>query len=188
MQARLPVRARPGKSSEEISDEGAPEKTFAGRRPREERQGLEGPERARTIRRTAAKKRRRQDRARGSGALRRHALDPTAGRASGRPSTGWSAAETRASPASLLFDSPSQGQPNDSTAQGLPPAAAHQAPCHCGIGGPPPATTSKRRPRRRTARGDRPPKGPATTGAIRGGRGAGRLHSARRRGGTLSHC
>jgi hypothetical protein len=27
-------RARPGKSSEEISDEGAPEKTFAGRRPR----------------------------------------------------------------------------------------------------------------------------------------------------------
>ena len=43
-------------------------------------EGLEGPERARTIRRTAAKKRRRQTRFRGSGALRRHALDPTAGR------------------------------------------------------------------------------------------------------------
>ena len=51
-------RARPGKSSEEISDEGAPEKTFRGAGPGGT-EGLEGPERARTIRRTAAKKRRR---------------------------------------------------------------------------------------------------------------------------------
>jgi hypothetical protein len=35
-------------------------------------------------------------RARVSGALRRRALDPTAGRASGRPKPGWSAAEIRA--------------------------------------------------------------------------------------------
>jgi hypothetical protein len=45
--------------------------------------------------RTATKRRRRQDRARVSGALRRRALDPTAGRASGRPITDWSAAQIR---------------------------------------------------------------------------------------------
>jgi hypothetical protein len=44
------------------------------------KEGLEGVERARTIRRTAARKRRRHTRARGSGALRRCPLAPTAGR------------------------------------------------------------------------------------------------------------
>src|SRR6478735_7117651 len=52
------------------------------------KEGLDGVERTPRIRRTATRKRRRQDRARGSGALRRRPLDPTAGRASGRPSTG----------------------------------------------------------------------------------------------------
>jgi hypothetical protein len=45
-------RARRSRSQNRLNNElGAPEKTFPGRRPREDRQGLEGPERARTIRR-----------------------------------------------------------------------------------------------------------------------------------------
>jgi hypothetical protein len=61
VESRLPAGQDTENLRKEISDAGAPEKTFPGRRPREERQGLEGPERARTIRRTAAKKRRRQE-------------------------------------------------------------------------------------------------------------------------------
>ena len=71
---RRPVYRRQGagNSLKETSDEGAPQGHFLHRRPLEERQGLDGLERARTIRRTAAKKRRRrQNRARAAGALRR---------------------------------------------------------------------------------------------------------------------
>jgi len=78
VQARLPA----GQGTENLRRKSATKERRRGisgpQAPTKE--GLEGPERARTIRRTAAKKRRRQTRFRGSGALRRHALDPTAGR------------------------------------------------------------------------------------------------------------
>jgi hypothetical protein len=69
---------------------------------------------------------------------------PTAGRASGRPSTGWSAAETRASPASM----PSP-RPGSCTGRRSPGACRQaQVICArpCGNGGPPPATTHPGRP------------------------------------------
>ncbi|WP_455837066.1 hypothetical protein, partial [Pseudarthrobacter siccitolerans] len=72
-------------------------------------------------------------------------------------STGWSAAETRASPASLPF-TPDHGQPNDTTSPWLAVGGRRPAPGYCGMGGPPPPTTRTSRPRRRTARGDRPRK------------------------------
>src|SRR6478609_11151061 len=49
------------------------------------KEGLDGVERTPRIRRTATKRRRRQTGPGSDGALRRHTLDPTAGRASGRP-------------------------------------------------------------------------------------------------------
>ena len=150
-------RARPGKSSEEISDEGAPEKTFAGRRPREERQGLEGPERARTIRQDSSQKASQTTQGQGRRSPAEPELDPTAGRASGRPSTGCSAAETRASPASLPFHlGPRTTQRHHQLR--LAAVGRRPAPGCCGMGGPPPPTSSESRPRRRTARGDRPRK------------------------------
>jgi len=91
-QARLPARAK----GREIPG-GNKRGTSTGRKflplQAPTKEGLDGVERARTIRRTAAKKRRRHQ-VRGRRSSAEPALDPTAGRASGRP-PGRSAAKTQ---------------------------------------------------------------------------------------------
>ena len=155
-------RARPGKSSEEISDEGAPEKTFRGAGPGGT-EGLEGPERARTIRRTAAKKRRRHT---GPGGPELCDGTPWTQQPAA-PADAHQLVEAQRKPGRALRACPSLPRPGTTqrhwqfrrAAGGRRPAPG------CGIGGPPPPTTSESRPRRRTARGDRPRK----TGHQRGG-------------------
>ena len=94
-EATPPARARCWKSSKGNKRRRSAVEEFQDRRTPEERRGQElEPERNRMIRRTATKNAcKRQDRARRSPA--EPGPGPTAGRASGRPVPGWSAAEAR---------------------------------------------------------------------------------------------
>jgi len=147
------------------------------RRPLEERQGLDGPERARTIRQDSSQKSVADKTGPGVRSPATAPRAPTAGRTSGRP----------------FGVSPGEHTPPATTNPSKPvtPAcrgrrARRTRPLRDGRSA---AGNHLRKPatQGRTARGDRPRKAGHLL-AILGGRGAGPLRSARRRGGTLSHC
>jgi hypothetical protein len=123
------------------------------------KEGLEGPERARTIRRTAAKKRRRHTRARGSGALRRHPLDPTAGReADARRLVAAQRKPVRALRACTSLQAPGCARAGPSVRLAAGIRCSVRTPS--GNGGPPPATSDASRP----GAADRPSADPGNEG------------------------
>jgi hypothetical protein len=149
------------------------------------KEGLEGPERARTIRRTAAKKRRRHP---GPGGPELCDGAPWTQQPAA-PADAHQLVEAQRKPGRALracTSTPGNGQPTTTSprlaAGGRRPAPGsagwavrrRRPPAQAGHDGGPPAVTG--------------PERPATPGPIRGGRGAGRLRSVRPRGGTSRHC
>jgi len=156
VQARLPVRARPGKSSKGNKRRRSAGEDFCGARA-PTKEGLEGPERARTIRQDSSQKASQTRQGQG---VRSSATAPPGPHSRPRQRTPFNWLQrsgNQGEPREPAFH-PVPGTTNDTTAYGLPPTDADPAPGDCGMGGPPRPTTRTSRPRRRTARGDRPRK------------------------------
>ena len=123
------------------------------------KEGLDGVERTPRIRRTATRKRRRQDRARDGRSSAEDSAGPNSRPRQRTPNKLVGAQRNQGEPSEPALHPPDHGSSNPTSCPGVPPAAAARHLAAAGLAVRRRQPPTKAGHRRRTARGDRPPKG-----------------------------